>query len=127
MRSTRIPLFSLPIYTVGTPLSFPGQSTSLLDIIMSHSSLISPSFSPKLSHLLRRRRDPLAALPCWNMLKVHRVNLLECSALTFNKEEVNDKATDTITSGEDVAVTEVDRPRDEWCEEGYEKIPQLGL
>jgi len=61
------------------------------------------------------------------MLKVHRVDLLKCSALTFNKKEINDKATDTITSGEDVAVTEVDRPRDKWCEEGYEKVPQLGL
>jgi hypothetical protein len=43
--------------------------------------------------------------------------------LTLDNEEVDNHSTDQVAGGEDVAVAEVDRARDEGREESEQEIP----
>ena len=75
-------------------------------------------------NLTGRRRLPLRALPGDDALDVHGVELLDGAALALDDEEVDQEPAEDVAAREDVAVAEVDRGHDEWCEEGEEEIPE---
>ena len=95
-------------------------------------------------NLLRRRRDPLLALPVallalfptsfqhtrdcnsprQHALNVHGIDLLERPALALDHKEINQQPTEDIAPREDVAVAEVNVTRDEGGEEGKQEIPE---
>ena len=59
----------------------------------------------------------LAALPGFDVIDVHPIELLESSVFTFNNEEVDHEDSDEETAREDVAVREIDGSGDEGSEE----------
>ena len=58
----------------------------------------------------------LAALPGFDVVDVHPVELLESSVFTLNNEEVDHEDSDEETTREDVAVREIDGSGDEGSE-----------
>src|ERR1700744_2239211 len=65
------------------------------------------SFTSNFGDLLRRRGNPLAALPGLDTKDVHGINLLERATLSFNDKEVDQEDGDQVAAREDVAVEEV--------------------
>lgn len=88
------------------------------------SSFMGSSLPPDPRHLFGWWWNPITTLPRNDALKVHRVQLLERTALALHDEEVDNQSAKEIASRKHVAVAEVDGRRDEGREEGKQEVPQ---